>query len=204
MGTSYWFTYAGGDGFYAAMDQSDPSIIYGESQGGNASRVNLKTGERMAFRKPGWQDRYKMWEDSIAVVRGDPLAPESKEQTKAITALRAQQRADSIDLALRFNWNTPLILSSHNPDVVYFAGNRVLKSTKKGEDFYLISPDLSKKQQAKIDTSTTYTGGITLDATGAETYGTVVALAESYVKPGILFAGTDDGNVWKSMNDGAN
>ena len=38
---------------------------------------------------------------------------------------------------------------------------------------------------------------------GAETYGTVVALAESYVKPGLLFAGTDDGNVWMSHNDGA-
>jgi hypothetical protein len=47
------------------------------------------------------------------------------------------------------------------------------------------------------------TGGITLDATGAETYGTVVALAESYVRPGFLYAGTDDGNVWTTRNDGS-
>ena len=202
VSTSYWFTFAGGDGFYSAQDQSDPNIIYGESQGGNASRVNLKTGERMAFRKPNWTDRYKWWEDSIAIVRGDPLKPETKEQTKALAALRAMQAKDSADLALRFNWNTPLIVSSHNPQTIYFAGNRVLKSTKRGEDLFLISPDLSKKMAAKIDTSINLTGGITLDATGAETYGTAVAFAESYVKPGILYAGTDDGNVWMSMNDG--
>ena len=109
VNNSYWFTYAGGDGFYSAQDPSDPNIIYGESQGGNASRVNLKTGERMSFRKPSWQERYKQWEDSIAIVRGDPLKPETKEQTKALAALRAQQKQDSIDLALRFNWNTPLV-----------------------------------------------------------------------------------------------
>jgi hypothetical protein len=47
------------------------------------------------------------------------------------------------------------------------------------------------------------TGGVTPDLTGAETYGTIVSLAESRVRPGILWAGTDDGNVWLSRNDGA-
>lgn len=203
VNNSYWFTVSGGDGFYTQQDPTDPNIVYAESQGGNASRVNIKTGERTALRKPSWQTRYKFWEDSIAVVRGDPLKPETKEITKALAPLRAAQKADSIDLALRFNWNAPFLLSPHNPDVFYFGSNRVLKSTHRGDDLYLISPDLSKKNQAKLDTSLIYTGGITLDATGAETYGTVVALAESYVKAGLVFAGTDDGNVWKSNNDGA-
>ena len=73
---------------------------------------------------------------------------------------------------------------------------------QRGDNMFAISPDLSKKQWAKIDTSMRRTGGITLDATGAETYGTVVSLAESYVRPGFLYAGTDDGNVWKTHNDG--
>src|SRR5690606_30323644 len=51
---AYWFTIAGGDGFYAAQDPTDPNIVYGESQGGNAQRLNLKTGERAAFPKPNW------------------------------------------------------------------------------------------------------------------------------------------------------
>jgi len=199
----YWSTIAGGDGFYTAQDPTDPNIVYGESQGGNASRLNLKTGERLQFRKPSWQDRYKEWEDSIAVVRGDPLVAASKAVQATIATMKAKQKQDSVDLSLRFNWNAPYFLSPHNPAVIYFAGNRVLKSSKRGEDFQLISPDLSKRLEAKIDTSIRLTGGITIDATGAETYGTVVALTESKAKPGLIYAGTDDGSVWKSSNDGA-
>ena len=174
VNNSYWYTIAGGDGFYTAQDPTDPNIVYAESQGGNASRLNVKTGERTNLRKPSWQARYKYWEDSIASLRGDPLKPETKEITKALVPLRAAQKADSIDRALRFNWNAPFFLSPHNPEVFYFGGNRLLKSTKRGDDLYIISPDLSKKNQAKLDTSLIYTGGITLDATGAETYGTIV------------------------------
>ncbi|HVZ48601.1 MAG TPA: hypothetical protein VG916_07440, partial [Gemmatimonadaceae bacterium] len=203
VSNAYWFTIHGGDGFYAAMDPTDPNIVYGESQGGSANRLNLKTGETMNFRKPGWQERYRMWDDSIAAIAGDPTKPMSKATQAAVDKLRAQQKQDSIDLDLRFNWNTPLVMSPHNPAVIYFAGNRVLKSVDRGEHFQIISPDLSKKQQAKIDTSTIWTGGITVDATGAETYGTVVVFAESYVKPGLIYAGTDDGNIWMSHNDGA-
>ena len=203
INNAYWYTIAGGDGFYTAQDPTNPDIAFGESQGGNVSRVNVRTGERAGLRKPSWQELYKKWEDSIAVVRGDPLKPATKQVAAQVAALRAKQVADSTDLALRFNWNSPFFLSPHNPRTFYFGGNRVLKSTKAGDDLFLISPDLSKKLAAKIDTSMNLTGGITLDATGAETYGTVVALAESYVKAGLLFAGTDDGNVWKSPNDGA-
>ncbi len=203
VNNAYWYTIAGGDGFYTAQDQTNPDIQFGESQGGNVSRVNVHTGERASMRKPSWQEQYKKWEDSIATVRGDITKPATKDVTAAVNALKAKQKADSTDLALRFNWNAPFFLSPHNQRTFYFAGNRVLKSTKQGDELFLISPDLSKKLAAKIDTSMNLTGGITLDATGAETYGTVVALAESYVRPGMLFAGTDDGNMWKSPNDGA-
>ncbi len=199
---AYWYTISGGDGFYTAQDPTDPAIVYAESQGGSASRLNVKTGERRSFAKPQWQPTYRIWEDSIAVVRGDPLKAPTKELATTLAALRAQQVKDSVDLNMRYNWNAPFFLSAHNNKVIYFAGNRVLKSSDQAESFHLISPDLSKKLTAKLDTSLTWTGGITLDATGAETYGTIVALAESYVKPGILYAGSDDGNVWKSHNDG--
>ena len=200
---AYWFTYNGGDGFYSAQDPTDPNIIYGESQGGNAMRINLKTGERYQFAKPSWQQPYRAWEDSIAVVRGDPTKPASREATARISQLRANQKRDSIDLAIRYNWNSPFFISPHNPSVIYFAGSRLMKSSKRGEDLIVISPDLSKKLEAKIDTSVRLTGGITVDATGAETYGTIVAIEESPVRQGLIFAGTDDGNVWKSANDGA-
>jgi photosystem II stability/assembly factor-like uncharacterized protein len=199
----YWFTIAGGDGFYAAQDPTDPAIVYGESQGGNVSRLDLRTGERTSLRKPGWQERHQQWEDSIAIVRGDPLAPATRDVERRIAALRAQQAKDSADMTIRYNWNSPFFLSPHNPQVLYFAGNKVMKSMRRGDDLQVISGDLSKNLVAKIDTSVRLTGGVTIDATGAETYGTVTALAESPRKPGLLIAGTDDGNVWKTSNDGA-
>ena len=199
---SNWFMFLFGDGFVSQQDPTDPNIIYGESQGGNIARYDRATGESVRLVKPSWRPRYTQFEDSVVVARGDTTAPMSRELERRLATLRQQQRADSAELDMRWNWNTPFFLSPHNPSVLYAAGNRVVKSTKRGDDLYPISPDLSKKQMAKIDTSMRKTGGITLDATGAETYGTIVSLAESYVRPGFLYAGTDDGNVWTSRNDG--
>jgi hypothetical protein len=201
LNNSYWVTISGGDGFYTAQDPAG-DWVWGESQNAGIQARNLKTGQTLRVTKPGWQERYKQWEDSVAVVRGDPLTPATKEQTKRIDAYRVSQRKDSSDLATRFNWNSPFLLSPHNPQVLYLGGNKVFKSLKRGEELYTISPDLSKQMRARMDTAEKFTGGVTPDVTGAETYGTVVTLAESYVKPGLLLAGTDDGNVWLTHNDG--
>ena len=200
---AYWFTYSGGDGFWTAQHPTESHIIFGESQGGNIQRWDLKNGTTTSLVKPSWRPRYAMYEDSILVTRGDSATPATKDQTTRIAGYRSRQKADSAELDMRFNWETPYFLSPHNADVMYVGGNRVLKSTQRGDNLYPISADLSKKNYARIDTSMNKTGGITLDATGAETYGTVVALAESYVRPGFLQAGTDDGNVWVTKNDGA-
>jgi photosystem II stability/assembly factor-like uncharacterized protein len=197
-----WIYFAGGDGFVTAQDPTDPNIIYGESQGGNIIRYNLGTSESVFLQKPNWGPRYRQYEDSLIVMRGDTATPMTRELERRIAELRTRQRSDSSDLALRWNWNTPFFLSPHNPSVFYTASNRVMKSLQRGDNMFAISPDLSKKLMAKIDTSIRKTGGITLDATGAETYGTIVSLAESYVRPGFLYAGTDDGNVWTTRNDG--
>jgi len=197
-----WATINGGDGFVSMQDPTDPNIVYGESQGGNIARVNLATGDRAGLVKPQWRPRYDQWEDSILIERPDTIAPQTPGQRRRIADIRARQRVDSIALSLRWNWNTPFFISPHNPQTLYFGANRVLKSTKRGDDMFFISPDLTVADTMKIRVSTTTTGGITTDATGAETYGTIVSLNESPVRAGILFAGTDDGKVWISRNDG--
>lgn len=93
----------------------------------------------------------------------------------------------------RFNWNSPLIGSAHDRSVLYLAGNRVFKLTGKGEKWAAISPDLSARIPDRILTV----------GSGAETYGVVYTLAESPVKKGMLWAGTDDGKVWVGEDDGA-
>ena len=212
VANTQWVTISGGDGFYTAQDPTNPNMVWGSSQNAGIQQTNLATGERGRVNKPTWNERYREWEDSIAVVRGDPLRPMTAEMRTRIDALRAQQKKDSADLQIRYNWESPYFLSPHNPRVFYLGGSRVLKSTKGGEDMYPISPDLSVKSDpaqerarlARIDTVEKYTGGITLDLTGAEAYGTVVALQESPIKPGFLIAGTDNGNLWLTHNDGGN
>ncbi|MEO6443693.1 MAG: glycosyl hydrolase [Gemmatimonadaceae bacterium] len=197
-----WATVAGGDGFVTQQDPTDPNTIYAESQGGNISRLNFATGERTSLVKPNWRPRYQQWEDSILIDRPDSTSSMSRDQKRRFDDLRTRQRADSVMFDLRWNWNTPFIISAHNPGVLYFGASRVLKSTKRGEEMRPISADLTHADPEKIRISTRTTGGITIDATGAETYGTITSLAESPIRPGILFAGTDDGRVWVTKNDG--
>jgi hypothetical protein len=205
-----WFTISGGDGFYTAQDPTDPSMVWGASQGAGVQQTNLRTGERGRVNKPTWNDRYRMWEDSIAILRGNPLQPAARDVQSRIDVMRTQQKKDSADLQIRYNWESPYFLSPHNPQTFYLGASRVLKSAKRGEDLYPISPDLSVKTDpaqerarlARLDTVDKYTGGITLDLTGAEAYATVVALQESPIKPGLLLAGTDNGNLWMTHNDG--
>ena len=202
VGNNYWTNFMGADGFWTAQDPTDPHWVYGESQGGGIGKINLETGERR-FLGVLFQPQRRQLEDSIVVIRGDTTQPETRDMRSRIADFRARQKVDSIAWSQRRNWETPFFLSPHNKDVFYLGSNRVLKSTGGGENLFAISPDLSKQDQKKIDVSTKTTGGITVDATGAETYATIVALAESPVKPGLLYAGTDDGNVWFTPNDGA-
>ncbi len=85
----------------------------------------------------------------------------------------------------RWNWRTPLLLSKHNPDIVYMASQFVHRSLNKGESFETISPDLTKNlKQGNVPIST------------------VSSFVESPLKFGLLYAGSDDGNVWISKNGG--
>jgi photosystem II stability/assembly factor-like uncharacterized protein len=109
-------------------------------------------------------------------------------------------RNDS-DLKYRFNWTFPILISQHDPAVLYVAGNLVFRSTDGGMNWEAISPDLTRDDPEK---QLVAGGPITIDASGAETYCTVYALAESPLQRGELWAGSDDGLVHISRDDGKN
>ncbi len=197
-----WATISGGDGFVTAQHPTEHNIVWAESQGGNMSRIDLNTGQRTGLQKPSWRDRYLDFEDSVLVAWDDSLNAPPADAQRRIAEFKALQQADSASKELRWNWNTPFFISPHNPDVFYAAANRVLKSTWRGDDLQVISDDLSYADPEKIEISTRTTGGITPDVTGAETFATIVSLDESPVVRGKLFAGTDDGRVWMSPDDG--
>jgi len=91
---------------------------------------------------------------------------------------------------LRWNWNAPIVVSSHDPNVIYHVSNVVLRSPYRGESWEEISPDLTTNDSAKIV-------GI-----GNIQYCTIVSFAESPVDANVLWAGTDDGNVWVTRDLG--
>ena len=134
-----WVFIAGGDGFVCRVDPNDPDTVYAESQGGNISRRNFRTGE------------------------GGSIRP---------------QRKDG-DVPLRFNWNTPYILSNHNSHIFYSGAQFVFKSVKQGAEQKPISPDLTRSLA-----------------------GSLTAIAESPKNPEVLWAGSDDGFLWITKDGG--
>jgi photosystem II stability/assembly factor-like uncharacterized protein len=92
----------------------------------------------------------------------------------------------------RFNWNSPFLISPHNPTTLYFGGNCVFKLTDRGDRWERISEDLSSRALEKIMSV----------GSEAETHGTIVSLAESPLAAGMLWAGTDDGLIHVTTDDG--
>lgn len=99
----------------------------------------------------------------------------------------------------RFNWTFPIAFSPHNPKCLYATSNIVHRSFDAGQTWEDISPDLTRHDPKTLKPSG---GPITLDITGTETYATVFAFAESPVTAGILWAGSDDGLVNVSTDNG--
>ena len=102
-------------------------------------------------------------------------------------------------LKYRFQWTTPVLPSAHSPGTIYVGAQYVLKSADGGHSWKEISPDLTRSDPDKLKPSG---GPLHLDAISTEYYDTVFALAESPLKAGLLWAGTDDGKLWVTQDDG--
>ena len=103
------------------------------------------------------------------------------------------------DIRYRFAWTFPIVFSPHDSNVLYTCGNHVFRTTNEGSSWEAISPDLTRDDKSKFAASG---GPITLDTSGAEHYGTVFAFAESPHIPGLLWAGSDDGLLHISKDNG--
>ncbi len=90
------------------------------------------------------------------------------------------------DSPYRWNWQTPVMLSSHNQDILYMGANRLMRSMNQGKDFTAISPDLTN-------------GG----RKGDVAYGTLTSISESKLQFGLMYTGSDDGMLYRTMNGGA-
>ncbi|MEL6483437.1 MAG: hypothetical protein AAFP96_01170, partial [Bacteroidota bacterium] len=104
------------------------------------------------------------------------------------------------DTRLRFNWNAGIGQDPFNNSTVYFGSQFVHKSTNKGLTWTTISPDLTTNDKEKQKQSES--GGLTMDATGAENHCTILVIEPSEVEQNMLWVGTDDGRVHITQNGG--
>jgi photosystem II stability/assembly factor-like uncharacterized protein len=104
------------------------------------------------------------------------------------------------DLEYRFQWNFPIALSPHDPHVLYVGAQVLFKSVDQGQSWSVISPDLTRNDKSRQGPSG---GPITKDNTSVEYYDTIFTIAESPVRAGVLWVGSDDGLVHVSQDGGA-
>ncbi len=105
------------------------------------------------------------------------------------------------EMKYRFNWNPPVIVSRHNPDVIYYGSNILHKSTTRGVSWDELSSDLTRNDPEKLGK----TGGpITNEGAGGETYHTLMSIAESPHDANVLYTGADDGFVHVTRDGGKN
>ncbi len=99
----------------------------------------------------------------------------------------------------RFNWNPPIHMSPHDSKTVYYGGNVVFKTTNRGHSWEVISPDLTTDDKSKQQSSG---GPVVTDNTAAEFHCTILTIAESPAKAGVIWVGTDDGNIQVTRDGG--
>lgn len=173
---SDWHTVGGGETGYTVADPFDPNIVYSGEYAGILTIYDHRTRHSR----------------NISIY---PTNPSGK---------------GAEDLRYRFQWTAPLMLSPHHPKDVtkgrtptptlYHAANVLFRSNDQGKTWAKISPDLTRNDKTKQKWSG---GPITGDNTGVEYYGTIFAIAESPVKAGTLWAGSDDGLVHVSIDAGS-
>jgi photosystem II stability/assembly factor-like uncharacterized protein len=103
------------------------------------------------------------------------------------------------DMKYRFQWNFPIFFSPHDPKMLYTASNQFHRTNNGGQSWEVFSPDLTRNDKTKLGPSG---GPITKDNTSVEYYATIFTGAESPVKQGVIWAGSDDGLVHVTQNNG--
>ncbi len=197
--------------YHVAVDNAFPYHIYGAQQDnsniGIASRTDsgvitaqdwfVAGGGECGFVLPDPRDWHIIYSNNEGYLTYYDRNKEHSHDASVVPLDNSGHGA--VDLTHRFQWISPLLISAHNPDVIYTGAESVFKTTDKGNSWTQISADLTRNDKSKQQPSG---GPLTLDITSVEYYDTVFALAESPKKQGMLWAGTDDGLVHLTTDEG--
>ena len=206
--------------YHLDTDSNEPYYVYGTQQDNSSLRVP----SRSRYSSITWEDCDIIGSGESGYIAVDPADPNIvfvgaigsspgggnclqryDHRTQQIRLISTWPRS-STGLGAgadkyRFAWTYPIVFSPHDSDTIYIGGNQILKTTDEGQSWREISPDLTKADPETLGPSG---GPINRDAVGAEHYATVYTLAESPHEPGVIWAGSDDGLLHITRDNGEN
>lgn len=193
--------------YHINVDMDVPYNVYGGMQDNGSWR-----GPSAVWREGGIRNAY--WEE-VAFGDGFDVVPDRSSsrsgyamsqggylyrydletgETKLIRPIHPE------GLLLRFNWNAGLAHDPFSATTIYYGSQFLHKSTDRGDSWQMISPDLTTNDTSKQ--RQLESGGLTYDVTAAENHTTIIAIAPSPVQAGVIWVGTDDGNVQLTRDAG--
>ena len=202
--------------YHVAVDNQYPYMVYGSQQDNSSIAVPSQTGKGAI----NWGDCYPPGTAESGYVAPKPDDPNVvyvgaigsspgggdslqryDHRTKQIQLVSVWPESyhDGNTAEVRFQWTYPIMFSPQDTNVLYATGNKVFRSTDEGHSWEAISPDLTLADPDTMGVS----GPLTMDTAGAEMYATIFSFMPSAHRPGTLMAGSDDGLVHVTFNDGA-
>ena len=197
-----------GQFYHVNVDMEHPYNVYGGMQDNGSWAGPAYVWRRAGIRNSYWQE--------LSFGDGFDVSPDPSDSRYGFTMSQGGylERYDKLTgmnqfikpthpdakMKLRYNWNSALAQDPFNPATVYYGSQFVHKSSDRGNTWEVISPDLTTndKEKQKQDES----GGLTMDATGAENHCTILAIAPSKIDKNVIWVGTDDGNVQVTRDGG--
>ena len=196
--------------YHVSLDKADPYHVYGGLQD-NSSWVG-DSAYPGGITSSRWENMYGgdgFWmfadpSDSRYVYAEAQGGTIGRVNMRTHETRDIQPKLGAADLErytkLRFNWNTPIALSPHDPGTVYIGSQFLFRSKDHGQTWDRISPDLTTNDPEKQKQE--QSGGITVDNSAAEMHTTIYSISESPLQAGLIWVGTDDGNVQLTRDGG--
>ena len=201
--------------YHVATDDQFPYMVYGSQQDNSSIAVPSRTG----LGAINWADCYAPGTAESGYVAPKPDDPnivyvgaigsspgggdalqryDHRSKQTQLVNIWPEASHDGNTAEVRFQWTYPIVFSPQDSNVLYAAGNKVFRTTDEGHSWQAISPDLTYADPDTMGVS----GPLTMDTAGAEMYATIFSLMVSTHQQGVLMAGSDDGLVHLSTNDG--
>jgi photosystem II stability/assembly factor-like uncharacterized protein len=196
--------------YHINVDNEFPYNVYGGMQDNGSWRGPAYVWKAQGIRNSYWQeisfgDGFDVVPDKDDSRYGWSMSQQgfvSRYDYKTGNNYGVKPTHKDANVKLRFNWNAAINIDPFNNSTLYFGSQFVHKSTDKGLTWTVISPDLSTNDPEKLKQAES--GGLTMDATGAENHCTILVIEPTALEKDVLWAATDDGQVHITQNGGAN